>query len=346
MAIARRLSDTLDDIFLIEKNNSLAQETTSRNSEVIHAGIYYRPDSLKAKLCIKGKHLLYQYLEERNISYNRCGKFIISTDKDETESLFNIYNNALENGIEDLSYKNSTIEDYNFLDYEDYLFSPSTGIFDSHAFINSLKNDFESNGGSILLNNEFLSIEQTSKGLEILVLDKNIDQEFLISTGLVINCAGLNALPILNQLDVSHNHEIELIKGEYYIYSGKEKLENLIYPIPKKNSLGIHATIDLGNGIRFGPSAYQVDKEDYSILTDGKQDFYEEIRRYWPGIKNNLLHPGYSGIRAKIKNQDDFVIEVNQPGNCQVLSVLGYVSPGLTSSLELANYCHNKLQID
>ena len=336
IAIARELCTRYENVFLIERNNQIAQETSSRNSEVIHAGMYYEQDSLKSKLCLKGKELLYDYLKERKIEFNRCGKYILSSDDQESETLNDIYENGLACGVNDLVYDSSLNTKYPFLDFKEAIFSPSTGIFDSHSFIHSLGRDFQSSGGNIILGNETLGINESSEGFEVLVEDKKSRNQFVVISKVLINSAGLNAAPIANLINEQNIYKEEFVKGEYYIYQGKENLENLIYPTPTENSLGLHATIDLGKGIRFGPSAYVVDEIDYSLSLDQKLIFLEAVRSYWPGIKEEDLTPGYSGIRPKLKGINDFVIDSGSVSNNQFVNVLGYASPGLTSSLALA----------
>ena len=345
IAIARELSSRFKNIFLIERNNQIAQETSSRNSEVIHAGMYYEPGSLKSKLCLKGKELLYDYLAERNIDFNRCGKYILSSNEQETETLNKIYQNGVSCGVDDLIYDNSVRSKYPFLEFKEAIFSPSTGIFDSHSFIHSLGRDFESSGGNIILGNEILKINETSKGFEVLVEDKNTKNQFLATTKILINSAGLNAVHIANLICESNIYKEEFVKGEYYTYKGKERLENLIYPTPTQNSLGLHATIDLGKGIRFGPSAYVVDEIDYNLSTERKSYFLRAVQSYWPGISEEDLSPGYTGIRPKLKGVSDFVIDSGRVDNSQYVNILGYASPGLTSSLALAIEVSDKINV-
>lgn len=343
IAIARELSSKFDNIFLIERNNQIAQETSSRNSEVIHAGMYYDQGSLKSKLCLKGKELLYDYLKERKIEFNRCGKYIVSTSDKESEKLNTIYENGMACGVDDLTYDDSLKSKYPFIRYNESIFSPSTGIFDSHSFIHSLSRDFQSQGGNILLGNETLDVVRSKNGFEILVEDKNTNNKFLVISKVLVNSAGLNAVHIANLINDANNYEEEYVKGEYYTYQGKEKLDSLIYPTPTENSLGLHATIDLGKGIRFGPSAFVVDEIDYSLSKDQKLNFVEAVQTYWPSIQEEDLTPDYSGIRPKIKGIKDFVIDSGTVNNDQYVSVLGFVSPGLTSSLALAIEVSNKI---
>ena len=344
IAIARELSSKFDNIFLIERNLHIAQETSSRNSEVIHAGMYYDHGSLKSKLCLKGKELLYKYLEERKIDFNRCGKYILSSNDEESETLNSIYENGLTCGVDDLTYDNSLRSKYPFLHYKEAIFSPSTGIFDSHSFIHSLSRDFQNLGGNILLGNETLNVEQSSKGYEVLIEDKNTENQFVVITNILVNSAGLNAVHIAGLIDEGNTYQEEFVKGEYYIYQGKERLENLIYPTPSENSLGLHATIDLGKGIRFGPSAYVVDEIDYSLSSHQKSDFLSAVQSYWPSIQAEDLTPGYSGIRPKLKGIKDFIIDSGTVSDNQYVNVLGYASPGLTSSLALGIEVSNLIE--
>ena len=344
VAIGRSLAPLYKNIFLIEKNSQLGQETSSRNSEVIHAGIYYPPDTLKAKLCVEGKNLLYRYLEDKNLPYKQCGNFILSTSDSETEELYKISMNANDNGVEDLNFNNPIIKQYPFLNYHQSLFSPSSGIFDSSSFINALKIEFEQKGGIILLNNICLNIDINSKAFDIHVLDRNSNEEFLIETNVILNCAGLSATEIANSVYEEEKFKIRYIKGEYYSYTGKEKLEHLIYPLPKEDSLGIHATLDLGNGIKFGPSAYDINKADYSISSKEKKNFLEAIQSYWPSVNQDFLNPDYSGIRAKIVDEEDFIVDTKISDSGIFISILNYISPGLTCSLSLAKYVETCLR--
>lgn len=344
LAISRNLAKTYKEIILIDQNLQFGQEASSRNSEVIHAGIYYPDDSLKSKLCLEGKYLLYKYLRERKIDYLNCGKFIVSTTDEESQALHGIKENAEKCGVDDLTFSNKDISNYRFLSVKECLFSPSTGIFDSHSFMSSLRNEFEDSGGLVLLGNRCLRIERTKKNFEIHILDMNTKEEFIITTNKVINCAGLNAAQIANSFYKEDKFKVKFVKGEYYSYFGKERLHHLIYPLPSNNSLGIHATIDLGKGIRFGPSSYPINNPDYSIDPTEKEKFYRSITSYWPSIDKEDLSPSYSGIRATIEDLEDFTIDTLFLDENILISVLGYVSPGLTSSLALAKYIESSLK--
>jgi L-2-hydroxyglutarate oxidase LhgO len=343
LAIGSSLAKRFENIFIVERNSSLGQETSSRNSEVIHAGIYYKKDSLKSKLCIEGKRMLYDYLEERKIQHMRCGKFIISTTDEETEKLENIFKNAQSCGVDDLKFDNSIKESYPFIRSKESLFSPSTGIFDSHSFMSSLRNDFEQEKGTVLLSNECLSVESNGKGFEILIHDKKSQEKFILQTKHLINCAGINATQIANDLYEEEKFKNKYIKGEYYTYQGKEKLNHLIYPTPTQYSIGLHVTIDLGKGIRFGPSAYEISEIDYSQSEEMKSEFHQSVQAFWPGLKEEDLSPGYAGIRPTLEGEDDFVVDVEDFNGAVIVNVLGYASPGLTSSLALSKLVESRL---
>ena len=343
LAIGSNLAKHFDNIFIVERNNLLGQETSSRNSEVIHAGIYYKKDSLKSRLCIEGKRLLYKYLEERGIQHMRCGKFIISNSDVQTNKLEDILENANSCGVHDLKFDNSIKESYPFIRSKESLFSPSTGIFDSHSFMNSLRNDFEQEKGTVLLGNECLSIESNGKGFEILIHDKNTKERFILETKYLINCAGINATQIANSIYEEEKFKNKYIKGEYYTYQGKEKINHLIYPTPTQYSIGLHVTIDLGRGIRFGPSAYEISEIDYSQSEDRKSKFHQSVQSYWPGLKEEDLSPGYTGIRPNLEGEDDFVIDIEDLDGAVIVNVLGYASPGLTSSLALSKLVESRL---
>jgi len=344
LAVARSLAISNKKIILIEQQLQIGQETSSRNSEVIHAGIYYPKESLKSKLSLKGKSLLYEYLDQHSVKYNKCGKFIVSASSEGTEKLHQLKVNAENCGVKDLTFSNKDVEDYTFLEFQESLFSPSTGIFDTHSFMNCLRNEYEDYGGLVLLGNKFLGAERFHNFFQVHILDNNTGEEFLLETKKIINCAGLDALRIFNCFQEQDKYKLRLLKGEYYSYLGKEKLNHLIYPVPERDSLGTHATIDLGKGIRFGPSAYEVTEIDYSISEAQKNHFLQSIKSYWPLIKKEYLSPGYSGIRATIEGIDDFTIEIESFDENILVSVLGYVSPGLTASLALGDFIDNSIK--
>ena len=345
IAIASEISKSGLKGIVIEKNNKIAEETSSRNSEVIHAGIYYKEGSLKSKLCIEGKKLLYEHLEKHDIPHLRCGKFILSTSDSEQSKLEEIYKNANDCGVTDLVYNDQALKQYDFLNFKSSLFSPSTGIFDSHSFIESLKSEFEDNEGIVLVGNEMIELDEVDGKFEILIKDTNNFTEFIITTNNLINCAGLNAHNIINSFLDRDLYKPKYQKGEYYSYLGKEKLRHLIYPLPSDLSLGIHATIDLGTGIRFGPSSYTVTDLDYTISSEQRNDFHLSVKKYWPGINIDDLVPSYTGIRPLLEDINDFLIDTQLRNNSILVSILGYASPGLTSSLALAKEVSKEINV-
>jgi L-2-hydroxyglutarate oxidase LhgO len=341
LTLGRQIAPKFNNVFLIEKNSSLAEETSSRNSEVIHAGIYYAKDSLKSTLCVDGKNLLYKYLNEKNILYNKCGKFILATEEKESERLGQLIQNAMSCGVDDLVFDSKLLKsEYPFLNFIEALYSPSSGIFDSHSYIQALTADFEAEGGHIVLNNQYKKISSIKDTIEVVIHDKNSDEDYLVKTHLLINAAGLSSVDIYNSyIENTDEHIIpKYFKGDYYSYYGKEKINHLIYPMPEDHGLGIHATIDLQGNIRFGPNAYEIDVIDYDINSDNKELFSESIRRYWPNVNTSSLKPSYSGIRSKLEKEDDYLIKTTQFSGSILISVLGYESPGLTASLALARY--------
>ena len=346
LSIGSQLASKFNNVFLIEKNPLLAEETSSRNSEVIHAGIYYRKNSLKSDLCIYGKRLIYEYLQERNISYKKCGKYILANGEEELERLEELIENARHCGVNDIVYDCDNLQlEYPFLNFSKAIFSPSSGIFDTHSYIQSLTADFETAGGHIVCNNIYKEVSSINNKIEVVVWDMKSEEEYIIQTHLLINASGLDSVNIYNSYtaDPAEHYTPEYIKGDYYSYNGREKIKHLIYPMPEKNGLGIHATIDLGSNIRFGPNAYKTGVIDYEVNSDNKKIFENSIKRYWPKIDSSSLSPSYSGIRSKLEDEDDYIIKMTKSSGSILISILGYESPGLTSSLALARYIDEKI---
>ena len=335
LSAAKFISQEFKKTYLIERNNFLGMETSSRNSEVIHAGIYYKKNSLKSELCIKGKKMLYQYLTEKKINFNNCGKYIVATDEEESKKLEAIRLNAIDCGLEDLTYEPNLKKIYPFLNAKSSLFSPSSGIFDSHEYFKALEKDFCDAGGLVLLGNECLEIEELNNCFEIKIKDLNNNLIYFLHTKYLINAAGIHSAKIAKLIDKTRDIDIQYIKGEYYNYSGKEKIYHLIYPVPGSLSLGLHATIDLGSGIKFGPSAVETKELNYKVDEENKMEFLRSLQKYWPTIKKKHLSPNYSGIRAKERGAEDFGIEKIDKKNKIAINIIGYISPGLTSSLAL-----------
>ena len=223
----------------------------------------------------------------------------------EEKKLIDIYNNGMECGVTDLVIDHDDINDYEFLNFRTSVFSPSTGVFDSHHFIQSLKSEFDDNDGLLLVGNELKSIDYVKDSFEVLINDLNNKTEFVIRTKRIVNSAGLNTYKIINELKGTDQYIPKYMKGEYYSYGGKQKLNHLIYPIPGEYSLGIHATIDLGHGIRFGPSSYEVTDLDYQVSFDHRGSFFESIKGYWPDINIEELYTWKEAFAAnRLENID------------------------------------------
>ncbi len=341
LASAKFLAKEFKKTYLIERNNYLGMETSSRNSEVIHAGIYYKKNSLKSELCLRGKKMLYQYLAEKNINFNNCGKYIVATNEIECEKLEEIRLNAVDCGLEDLVYEPNLKRIYPFLNVQNSIFSPSSGIFDSHEYFKSLEKDFCDEGGMVLFGNECLEIEEINDYFEVKIKDLNNDLTYILQTKVLINAAGIHSAEIAKLIDKKRKIEIQYIKGEYYNYSGKEKINHLIYPVPGELSLGLHATIDLGSGIKFGPSALETKELSYQVEEKNKMDFVKSLQKYWPSMKESNLSPNYSGIRAKVRGAEDFGLEITDKKNKIAINILGFISPGLTASMALGEKISN-----
>lgn len=350
LSVARALSLSKKKVLLLEKEKIIGSGISSRNSEVIHSGIYYPKDSLKRKLCINGKKLLIDFCESKNISYKLVGKLIVACNNNEVKTLLNIYKNGIDNGVKD-------IEIYNKYDLQNLepelkaekaLFSPNTGILDSHGFMVSLLADFEKNGGLISYKSSVTSIKNFSDGFALSV---NKEEDFEVTSKEVINCAGLNAQEIsalISGIDKKNIPTRYLCKGNYFSYSSKIPFSKLIYPVPNDAGLGVHLTLDLSGRAKFGPDTEWIDKIDYSVSGKLRNSFYKAIKKYFPDVKEDFLMPDYSGIRPKIVNKNDrpsdFLIHSKKDhGINGYFALYGIESPGLTSSLALADYIIKKL---
>jgi len=346
LAIARELSKSYQDIFVLEKNPSFGQETSSRNSEVIHAGIYYPADSLKTKTCIEGKELLYEFCLKNNIPHKRIGKLIVAIDKNEVKDLEVLFKHGLENGVEDLRLiSKDEIKDFEpNIKAEEAIYSPSTGIIDSHSLMKRLLSQFESNHGHITYNTELIGIDKAKDGFEVSVKDK--EEHFKFSSRIFINCAGLNSDKVARMVGLEKDeYKLKYCKGDYFRVNPNKarNISRLIYPVPKEDraGLGIHATLDLSGSLRLGPDDEYVEKIDYNVDESKKKIFYENTRLFLPFIESGDLAPDTSGTRPKLQgpkdNFRDFIIkDETENGLSGFINLVGIESPGLTSSLSIA----------
>jgi L-2-hydroxyglutarate oxidase LhgO len=349
LSVARALSISKKRVLLLEKEKIIGSGISSRNSEVIHAGIYYPINSLKRKFCIAGKNLLIDYCKKNNIPYELIGKLIVATNNDEAETLLNIYKKGVENGVTDLEILDK--DDLKSHEPELYaqkaIFSPRTGILDSHSFMFSLLTDFEKNGGIISLNSEITSIKNGNQEFAVSV---NMEDDFEVTSKEIINCAGLNAQDVSHLIPNLYKKNIPpryLCKGNYFGYSTKIPFSKLIYPVPNKAGLGIHLTLDLSGHAKFGPDTEWIDDIDYTVNNNLRNKFYNSIKKYFPNVNEQCLTPDYSGIRPKLvqKNEaaSDFIIHTKKDHGIRgYLALYGIESPGLTSALAIADYIVNK----
>ena len=347
LAIARALALTGRDVIVLEATGSIGSGTSSRNSEVIHAGIYYPRGSLKASLCVAGRERLYAYCQERAIGFRRCGKLIVATNTVQVEQLDGIRQAALANGVGDLQVLSGP--DAMALEPALYcrgaLLSPSTGIVDSHAFMLSLLGDLERAGGTVAFHSGMVQGLVRPEGIVL----TDVSGTTLLATTLV-NAAGLAAPALARQIVGTPRAQIPhayFAKGNYFSLAAPAPCQRLVYPVPEKAGLGVHLTLDLAGQARFGPDVQWVDTPDDLLVDPSRGDaFYAEIRHYWPGLPDGALHPDYAGIRPKIQAPgepaQDFMIQgPADHGVPGLVHLFGIESPGLTSALALASYVAN-----
>jgi L-2-hydroxyglutarate oxidase LhgO len=345
LAVARALALAGREVIVLEMADTIGTETSSRNSEVIHAGIYYPKDSLKARLCVAGKQALYRYCQERHIFHNNCSKLIIATDDQQIPVLGALAARAEDNGVLDLEWLDpiqvGRLEPA--VRCVSALRSPSSGIIDSHGFMLSLQGDAENTGALFVFHSPVLGGEIDGSGV---TLDVGGEAPMRLRAPTVINCAGLHAQHLARHL---RGFPPKLVppchyaKGNYYTMTGRSPFNGLIYPVPEQAGLGVHVTIDLAGQARFGPDVEWVDEIDYRVDPRRADVFYQAIRRYWPELKDGSLQPDYAGIRPKLQAPGeparDFLIQgPERHGIPGLVNLFGIESPGLTASLAIADH--------
>ncbi len=347
LAIAAELTQEYDDIVVLERHDKFGQETSSRNSEVIHSGIYYPLNSLKAKLCVDGARLLYEYCEKHSIPHSRLGKLIVASNESEVTDLQKLYDTGLDNGVKGLTLieKDEINKMEPNVNAKAALYSPNTGIIDSHSLMSHLHRAANASGVLFSFNTEVNFIEKQKNGYAIGI--KNNGYRFVSSV--VINSAGLSAdrIAAMAGIDIDKaGYKLSYCKGLYFSYSRKSPIKMLIYPVPHKDltGLGVHATLDLGGRLRFGPDAEYVDTIDYKVDAGKRDIFYESAKKNIEELDKEALNPDMAGIRPKIKGEGikDFVIkhEISR-GMAGFINLIGIESPGLTASLSIAKYVKN-----
>lgn len=343
LAVARALALRGLETLVLEGERAIGTGTSSRNSEVVHAGIYYPPGSLKARLCVRGRQLLYEFCSTHGVPHARCGKFIVATAEAQLATLEQLHATGRANGVEGLAMITARAAQAAepALACVAALASPATGIVDSHALMLALQGDFEAAGGLLAFDAPVLAGGPVAGGLR---LEVGGAQPMALEAGLVVNAAGLHAPALAARFDGLAPGSVPrawFAKGSYYGLAGRSPFSRLIYPVPEPGGLGVHLTLDLGGQARFGPDVEWVDRIDYAVDPARAAGFAEAIRRYWPGLPAGALQPGYAGIRPKISGPGeppaDFVIQdARAHGLPGLVNLFGIESPGLTASLAIA----------
>ena len=355
LAVARALALAGREVVVLEAEGGIGSGTSSRNSEVIHAGIYYPPGSWKARLCVSGREQLYAYCAERSVPHRRCGKLIVATDPVQEPTLVQIQAKARANGVDNLQLLTRSqaraLEPE--VDCTAALLSPSTGIVDSHAFMLALQGDAEHAGavfafhsavrqGRVVDGGVELDVEETPEGLGS-ASPPGREAALRVRARTVVNCAGLHAPAVAARIagpGAAQVPRAHYAKGHYFMLAGRHGFTRLIYPVPVPGGLGVHLTLDLQGQARFGPDVQWVDEIDYGVDAARAEAFYAEVRRYWPGLADGALQPGYAGIRPKIGGPEAPNLDFRFDGPAQhgapgLYHLFGIESPGLTSALAI-----------
>ena len=360
LAVAREMALQGRETILLERESAFGTISSARNSEVIHAGIYYPKDSLKARLCVEGNRMLYEYCRTHHVATQPYGKLIVASDDSQLDDLQAILYKAQQNNVPEI--KMLTGEQAKSMEPElqcsAALLSASTGIVDSHGFMLSLLGGFEDAGGMIAYQSPLISAKPIgSKAQDGFELEIGGSDAMKIQTKLLINCAGMSAPAIAKKIEGLAQEQIPkayFAKGNYFSLSGKSPFKHLIYPIPEPGGLGVHLTLDMGGQAKFGPDVewLEIDDEnqiDYTVNPKRGESFYAAVRKYWPGLKDNALQPDYSGVRAKIVPPNvpagNFCFNTPKDHGLEGLfNLYGFESPGLTSSLAIAKYLEGQIK--
>lgn len=346
LGVARALARRGREVVIAEAAGLVGSETSSRNSEVIHAGIYYPAGSLKARLCVAGKEALYAYVAERHVAHKRCGKLIVAADESQIADLEALKKKAEANGVHDLQWltREQALALEPHLHCTAALLSPSTGIIDSHGLMLAYQGEAEEHGAMLALNAPVIRGEVANDGI---IIETGGAEPMTLKARLVVNSAGFAAQGIAAKIAGVRPDSIPATyyaKGNYFILSGvKPPFSRLIYPIPTPGGLGTHVTIDMGGQMRFGPDVEWIDTVDYKVDPARGDSFYAAVRQYWPGLPDGAIQPGYAGIRPKLSRAggkgDDFLIQgPEQNGAPGLINLYGIESPGLTASLSIGDY--------
>ncbi len=349
LAVARSLAHSGREVLVLEAAPTFGTGTSSRNSEVIHAGIYYAAGSLKARLCVQGRAMLYAYCEERGVAYRRCGKLLVATAPEQVPGLAEIVERARRNGVDDLVVLEAAqvraLESE--LACEAAILSPSTGIVDSHALMLTLCGDIGNAGAMVVFNSPVEKVRCADSAIEVIAIDGT-----RVRANAVVNAAGLQAPALASRfagLDPSQVPRTHFAKGNYFTLGARAPFQHLIYPVPQADGLGVHLTLDLAGQARFGPDVQWVDSpDDLRVDPRRAEAFYAEVRKYWPGLQDGALMPGYAGIRPKLHapgaaGEDFWIAGPRQHGVPGLVNLFGIESPGLTSALAIGEYVRQLL---
>lgn len=352
LAVGRALARRGLETFVLEREDAIGTGISSRNSEVIHAGLYYTPGSLKARLCVAGREQLYAYCVSHGVAHRRCGKLVVATTLEQAEGLPALAQRAQANGVTDLALLSAAeaIALEPALRCDAALLSPSSGIIDSHGLMLALQGDVERAGGSVVLRSPVERVECDDQGNQGHRVEVGGAEPMTLRARLVVNAAGLSAPALAARFDglaPRHVPQARFSKGSYYALAGRSPFRRLVYPMPQDAWLGVHLTLDLAGEARFGPDAQwldvaSVDEIDYRVDPSRADDFYADVRRYWPGLPGGALQPAYSGIRPKIHGPGEPAPDFSIQGPCEhgvvgLVNLFGIESPGLTSCLALAD---------
>ena len=351
LAVARELALAGREVVIAEATEGIGTQTSARNSEVIHAGIYYPPGSLKARVCVAGRSKLYRYLQERGLPHKACGKLIVATSEAQKPALETIMARAKASGVDTLRWLSGAEAKAMEPEVrcEIALLSPETGVVDSHALMLSLLGECEAAGGSLALNTPITGWRREAEGFSV---DFGGDDPATYSVRTVVNSAGHGAPKLLGLLDgfpVEHVPVQHYAKGNYFALTGKQPFSHLVYPVPEAAGLGIHATIDMGGRVKFGPDVEWVGSDQDLVVDPARAEkFYAAIRTYWPGLPDGALVADYAGIRPKLHGPSEPMPDFRVDGPeahrvAGLVNLLGIESPGLTSSLAIAEMVRAKL---
>ena len=352
LAIGKEISVKDPEVIILEKEGTIGQITSSRNSGVIHAGMYYPSNTLKAKFCVEGNRLIYAYAKKFNVPFINTKKIIVANNQSQIDDILVIKQQAELNGVENLVILDE--KQVNKLEplikCVGGLLVPSTGIIDQHSLMQSYLGEYETNGGMVSYNSTVKKISFINNRFEILVINKDIETKIICNN--LINAAGIFSSEVANSiegLDKKHVPQTFLAKGNYFSLNKKLPINHLIYPVPEKISLGIHLTLEVDHSIKFGPDAEWVeDPYDYSVNESLKSKFVNSINKYLPDVNENMLSPSYAGIRPITSKEDrvkrDFTISTVENHQIEnLINLYGIESPGLTSSLAIAKYVVERL---